>query len=787
MIHRDVFARTLGNSRLITDSRIPATPMTTTAPEQTAQSLIPSFARNVEQGLDSSERGPGLDLGTEWVLTDGQGGFSMGTALGVPTRRYHAWLVAATAPPVGRVAMLNACVEHLIVDAGTSDEQRFDLSSFLFPNDKMHPTGAVNLESFKVGTTCRWRYALGDPSNPIRVERELCLLRPDRVVPGRAEPGTTAGGAVIVRYRVEPAGRRVTLQTRPLISIRDFHNLLEGRSCPDRFNVLNMNNVVSVEVAAKYGRWLPRLNLSCGNALFVGSAQWWFDFEYPRDAERGQPCREDLFSPGMFLIECTGGERASTAEFAAWTGTIAGRPTVEIDAAAASQAARLTSIIERAEQLSSIPARGLAQRVGVAPMAPITPIKLQSPFELDAAIAALTSAADKFIVRRAMPGGGTSATVIAGYPWFSDWGRDTMICLPGLLLATGRFEEARQTLETFATMCRDGLLPNCFDDATGAADYNTVDAPLWFIHAACRYAEETGDSTVYRGVIGRACLEIINAYKRGTLHGIKMDPADGLIMAGDPTTQLTWMDAKRDGVVFTPRFGKCVEINALWYHALRSFAKGIESDQPALWYQLDELAGKAAASFRAKFWNARASSCYDVLNLDAGAWKPLAAGQQTRPNQIFAASLGHSPLTETERAGVVQTVWDRLATPMGLRSLSASDPGYIGRFKGTLFERDRAYHNGTVWPWLVGPFVESVMRKSAFSHSACEEGLRLLAPLVAELDSARPGRMLGQLAEVYDGDDQPDAPRAASGCLAQAWSVSEVLRVLVMIRRASGG
>ena len=716
---------------------------------------IPAYSRQI---------GPGAAAGltsTEWLLTDGAGGFAMGTVAGAPTRRYHAWLIAATTPPVGRISMLASCAEWL-VEAG-DPARRHDLSTFLFPGSRS-PRGEESLVRFEAGATIKWVYELPTSSGIARVTRELLLVRRGD---GEASPSTPP--SCTVRYTVEnaPAGSRLVV--RPLVSMRDFHGLLQGRQCPDRFLVVEGAGRVALDVAAKFGplgpgagaNASPTLNLAIDGAEFSSVPEWWYDFEYPIESSRGQDCREDLFSPGEFSVAVAAGAKREpvTVELRAWVGGSAAIAR-ELGVLYAAQAARAPRRLSSALATHAV-----------------------ADSELMRAISRLAVAADQFVVKRdvgqstAAGPRETSVSVIAGYPWFSDWGRDTMICLPGLMLATGRFDEARKTLETFARLRRDGLIPNWFDNA-GNAEYNTVDGALWFIHAACRYAEAAGEKILDHEV-GRACLDIVGAYRAGTVHSIRMDE-DGLITAGDAGTQLTWMDAKRDGFIFTPRYGKPVEVNALWYNALRSLADLFQRERPADTHDLSELADRVGASFRAGFWNQRAGCLNDVLVPERGSWRP---DGRTRPNQIFAVSLPHSPLTPEQQASVVDCVRRKLLTPVGLRTLSPGDPGYLGRFRGNLFERDRAYHNGTVWPWLLGPFAEATMRIADFSKESQREAYELLRPVLAELDSAHPGCLLGQLPEVYDGDDRPDEPRQPGGCPAQAWSIAEPLRVLALLAR----
>jgi predicted glycogen debranching enzyme len=370
----------------------------------------------------------------------------------------------------------------------------------------------------------------------------------------------------------------------------------------------------------------------------------------------------------------------------------------------------------------------------------------------------LVHAANDFVVARKAPDGQDGSTVIAGYPWFADWGRDTMISLPGLLLATGRFGQAKQVLSVFAQYVSEGMIPNRFDDYTGKPDYNTVDASLWFVHAAFEYARLSGDAKGFEQDLRPACRKIIDGYRSGTRYNIKMDEADGLISQGDASTQLTWMDAKCDGVAFTPRQGKPVEINALWHNALRL---------------MDEkhLADKVAANYRKAFWISPFRGLADVVDgSPAGAESPYPRRDLSiRPNQIFAVSLPHSPLSDDQRSAVVEVVRRELLTQMGLRTLARNDRGYQGRYQGGPYQRDSAYHNGTVWPWLIGPFVEAYLRVHGRSTNATEQARRWLTPLIDSMETF----CVGQIGEINDGDP----PHRSVGAFAQAWSVAEVLRM----------
>ena len=327
-----------------------------------------------------------------------------------------------------------------------------------------------------------------------------------------------------------------------------------------------------------------------------------------------------------------------------------------------------------------------------------------------------------------------------------------MISLPGLLLCTGRFEEALSVLATFADHVSEGMIPNRFDDYTGEPHYNTVDASLWFIHACHQYRAASGDKRGFAQSLLPACNAIFEGYRAGTRFGIKMDPRDGLVTQGDANTQLTWMDAKCDGVAFTPREGKAVEINALWYNALVLLGQ-------------KELAHQVAQSFLSVFWVNPFRGLADVVNGDR-------RDTSIRPNQIFAASLPNSPLELEQRRAVVEVVRRELLTPYGLRTLAVSESRYCGRIEGGPRQRDAAYHNGTVWPWLIGPFIEAYLGANGNSQAAKAQARLWLGPLITHMEEG----CLGQIAEVFDGD----APHRPGGCFAQAWSIAEVLRAALL-------
>jgi predicted glycogen debranching enzyme len=463
---------------------------------------------------------------------------------------------------------------------------------------------------------------------------------------------------------------------------------------------------------------MPRLYFSHNAASVERSGQWYRDFEYAIERERGFDYREDLYQPfsltfklskPAFVIAST--EHEHLADF---------------------ELLEKTEIKRRAMLVAKAGKR-----------------KTLSPH--------LALAADQFIVER-----GDGKTVIAGYPWFSDWGRDTMIALNGLTLATNREEIAESILAEFANHISEGMLPNRFPDAGEEPEYNTVDATLWYFEAIRAYLQKTGDIEFVREKLYDKLVDIIDWHVMGTRYGIKVD-TDGLLSAGEPGVQLTWMDAKIGDWVVTPRTGKPVEIQALWYNALRIMADiaailGDEEKQD----EYADMAEIARESFNGQFWNEAEQCLYDVVN---GNGKDAAV----RPNQIFAVSLPYTMVSDEKAEKIVEKVEAELLTPVGLRSLSPADPAYVPRYIGSPLERDSAYHQGTVWGWLIGPFLDSYRRVHPDNPTTRKRVSVILSGFETHLMQA----MAGQVSEIFDAE----APFAPRGCPAQAWSVAELLRV----------
>ncbi len=570
--------------------------------------------------------------------------------------------------------------------------QRHELAVNQFDN-VFHPQGQRYLQRFELDQTACWIYEV----EGVKIRKELQIL--------------WMRNAVMLRYELSNVSRPMSLHVRPFVGFRDFHSLRHGRE--GQFDVKNTEHGVCI-AQGQNNLWLRSAGCDQADGQWETSADWWMNHTYRRESERGLDDREDLFTPGCFNFniqsDCVIELWASAEPLARpdWQG--------ELDKRAAARPA--------SEDLST-PRR-----------------KLQR-------------AAEDFVVSRAQPDAKPGTTILAGYPWFADWGRDTMISLPGILLSRGKVREAGQVLGVFGRHISQGMIPNRFDDYTNQPHYNTVDASLWFIHAAFCFRDSGGDAELFTQELLPACQAIVEGYRKGTRFDIHMDDTDAMIIQGDAHTQLTWMDAKHGDTAFTPRQGKAVEINALWYHALCLLEQ-------------THLAQRARAGFIKNFWISPWRGLADVVN---GSTRDAAI----RPNQIFAVSLANSPLDEDQRRAVVELVRRELLTPYGLRTLGKNEPGYHSHFRGTMAQRDQAYHNGTVWPWLLGPFIEAYLRVNMYAQHAVVQSRAWLAPLMAHLEN---DGCIGQIAEVFDAEE----PYLPGGCFAQAWSVAEVLRMAAEVK-----
>jgi predicted glycogen debranching enzyme len=642
-------------------------------------------------------------LEKEWLLTNGRGGFASSTVAGCNTRRYHGLLTAALDPPTNRILALSNCLETIIMGPG-----KFELGTAEFP-DRIWPDGYLRLKRFSKDAGVHFYYELG----ALRLTKSVYLL---------SEQDTVA-----IVYEFVEVPQAIDFVLRPLVALRDFHTLQKA-------NAPIM--AVTVPDGLLIHQATPRssqLLLNCPSASFEEDPQWWNNFVYRMDKERGQEYCEDLFSPGQY--KCRIDSPRTLILWANLSKDYKPGDFVPLD---------VEDVI-----------RKLSKRHN----------SIVAPAKEDKTLQTLYSAADQFIVKRRTQDGGHT-TIMAGYPWFADWGRDAFISLPGLLLATRRFAEAKSVLVTFARAADRGMIPNCFDDYDNTAHFNSVDASLWFINAAFEYLKISGDEETFEDTLLPTIISIIDAYRQGTRFGIHAD-SDGLIAAGDSSTQLTWMDAKCEGVVFTPRYGKPVEVNALWYNALMLLDQYYE-DKDESQVKLKDETDKVRESFCGLFWNEQWGWLNDCILPDGRADATL------RPNQIFAVSLLFSPLGPAHRKAVVDIVEKKLLTPFGLRTLSPDDKRYQGRYTCAQFERDRAYHQGTVWPYLIGPFVEAYLKVHGFSIKSKKRARTFIEPLLNQLND---DGCIGQVCEIFDGD----APQKPKGCFAQAWSVAELIRAYLLV------
>ncbi len=643
-----------------------------------------------------------LALTREWLETNGLGGFASSTLIGLNTRRYHGLLTASTTPPTGRILLLSKLEETVVIDG-----QRYELASNQYPG-AVHPQGYQYLKEFRLDPFPVFIYHVAG----LEIEKRVFMVHGENTTVTEYEVRSINGSG-------KP---KCELEIRPLIAFRDYHSTTHKN---DALNPALDTQDGLVSISAYSG--LPPLYFAHNAQELVTDGRWYLNFEYRVERERGLDFEEDLYQPFTLHFQLT---RRSAAA------VIASTQPHDVKSAA---------VLREAER---------RRREAVVDAAPI-----DQPL-----VKTLTAAADQYIVQR-----GSFKSIVAGYHWFTDWGRDTMIALPGLTLVTGRFDIARQILEAYAQSVDQGLLPNRFPDASETPEYNTADATLWFFEAIRAYLHYSGDEKFVRQQLYPILKDIIDWHVRGTRYGIHVD-ADGLLACGESGVQLTgsnltWMDAKVGDYVVTPRTGKPVEIQALWYNALCIMEEfGRRFGDPSSESLCASLAIEASASFNKRFWNESTGCLYDVVENGH-------ADGSLRPNQIFAVSLPHSMLPPEKARSVVETVQTELLTPLGLRTLSRHDPRYRARYEGGVTERDTAYHLGTVWPWLMGPFVTAYMKVNQRSEAARQQAETWLTAFSEHVTTTG----LGHLCEIADAE-YPYTPR---GCIAQAWSAAEILRAAV--------
>jgi len=657
-----------------------------------------------------------IDPNAEWLEADGLGGFASGTVSGIRTRRYHALLLTATTPPAGRMVLVNGFDAWVETPRGT-----FAISSQRYGPDVIHPDGASRVESFEYEPWPRWRYKIDD----LTIEQELFVPKGEsavftswRVVAGIDDAGQPGSPT--------PATADIKLRVRLFLSGRDFHSTQHENGS---FKFVADQNGERVTFRSYDG--VPAV-MAHSNGRYGHEPAWYRNFLYSEEQARGLDAAEDLASPGVFefLLSHKPAVLMLAAEAVAGVG----------DPGSSNQPASTPPATESIE----------ARYAQVRTIEQARRKYFSSPLE---------RAADAYLVKR-----GQGKTLIAGYPWFGDWGRDTFIAIRGLCIATGHLEDARDILLAWAGVVSQGMLPNRFPDSGEQPEFNSVDASLWYIIAVNDYLlaakkQRSLTDDCHTEKLRAAVEAILAGFNEGTRFGIRAD-RDGLLSAGEHGQQLTWMDARVDGREITPRIGKPVEIQALWLNALAIGAKF-----SARWQSLFD---KGRAAFEEKFWNEHAGYLADVVDCDH---RPGTVDLTFRPNQIFAVGgLPLQLLSQEKARRVVDAVEMLLLTPVGLRSLAPGEPGYAPHYQGGSRERDAIYHQGTVWPWLIGPFVEAWVRvRGSTSEAKAEARAKFLPPIYQHLNEAG----LGHISEICDAE-LPHTPR---GCPFQAWSLGELLRL----------
>lgn len=669
------------------------------------------FGREICGNLD-------IAAAREWLVTNGIGGYASGTVAGVLTRRYHGLLVAALEPPLGRTLMLTKLEEVVHYN-----QQVYALSTDRWQDGNVDPQGYRYIEHFALnGTVPTWRYAFSDAL----LQKQIWMQQ--------------GANTTYIHYNLLRATQPVALLLKALVNYRDHHGSV--RSWGWQMAVERVEQGVQVTALPEA---VP-LYLLSDRADVLTLHDWYYGFDLAVERYRGLSDREDHLHVATFHLTLHPGESLTIVAST--------EPTPDLDGN--------TALKQRHNHEQKLLNLWRTSR----------PIGVKEPPHW---LNQLVLAADQFIVNRSVivPKSAeildsqdaevlNGKTILAGYPWFSDWGRDTMISLSGLTLTTGRSEIARLILRTFSQYVSQGMLPNRFPDAGETPEYNTVDATLWYFEAIREYYKATQDDDLLMELFP-TLADIIDWHCRGTRYDIHLDPADGLLYAGNTGLQLTWMDAKVGDWVVTPRTGKPIEVNALWYNALRTMAKFARMlGKPHQEYEA--IADRTLARF-ARFWNPETGYCYDVLDTPDGNDPSL------RPNQIFAVSLPESPLLPVQQRGVVDACGRALLASYGLRSLAVDHPSYQGHYGGDPRQRDGGYHQGTVWGWLLGPFVLAHLRV----YGDPVQARQFLEPMADHLTT----HGMGTASEIFDGD----APFLPRGCIAQAWTVAEILRAWAATER----
>ena len=652
----------------------------------------------------------------EWLITNGLGGYASSTVLGINTRKYHGLLVAALHPPGDRTVCLSKLDEDILLGS-----EVYKLGSNEF-KDVIYPQGYKLIKQFSISPFPTYIYGL----NGIEVSKTIFMPK-----------GKNAVSAIYKISNNSGAGAKFTIY--PLLTCRYFHSVVDRWKNPQDITLKPSSREVQLTFNSQEATVTCRIT----EGEFKEKVNWIERMHYRDEASRGESSTDDCFQPGSFEVNIPADMER---EFALTTvANHESHQNKEI----------LDSYGTSISQVKEAFARELKQRSGLL----VNFYSLNPKVPMTDWLNWILLAADSFMVENA----NGRKSVIAGYFWFEPWGRDTFISLPGLMLVTGRFRDARDLLENFIGYCKGGLIPNFITDKSGEPVYNTVDGTLWFVNAVLQYLKYTGDYKFVKEKLWENLKTVIHYHEKGTLFGIRLD-SDGLIMHG---SRLTWMDAVVDGDEFTPRTGKAVEIQALWYNALKTMEMlANRFEEPALAEKYLLMADKTRASFNEKYWNQEKGCLFDVLEASG-------VDASLRPNQIFAASLDFTMLNRDKSEQVVDVVHRDLVTPYGLRTLGLDDPKFQGKCFGDRRSRDNAYHNGTIWPWLLGPFITAYLKVKGQETAMRDFALENFVLPLFTVSIHQAG--LGTVSEIFDCDT-PNTPR---GCIAQAWSVAEPLRAYV--------
>jgi len=645
-----------------------------------------------------------LAVQREWLETNGLGGWSGSSIIGAHTRRYHGLLVAAIVPPADRMILLSKLDETIV-----SGDQRMELGVNLYHDDTIHPAGHQYLAGFRKDVFPQWEFN----ANGILLKKTIAMIHGENTV--------------VILYDVAKAENTFTLELLPLMAAKGYHSLTH-ESSQMHWNAHFNNGIFHNQPDGK-----TNVFIQVPGSSYRHEPKWFNNFKYRVDQYRGQEFLEDLFNHGTFTVRLSQGDTLG--------------------------------VIISTENPEGRDAHDLFSRENMR-----RKLLISNQPENDI-IKQLVLAADQFIVKRTIPtdpsrdnvsNTGESRTIIAGYHWFTDWARDTMISLPGLCLSTGRFEDAKNIINAFAKNVSMGMLPNRFLEKGEQPEYNNVDGTLWYFIAVYKYLQATGDKDFILNEILPVLKDIIDWHFKGTRYNIKVD-ADGLLFAGERGQQLTWMDARIGDWVVTPRMGKPVEVQALWYNALRIFSELLNlNDQAHDAATVKVNAEKVKENFNRQFWFEKGDFLYDIIDENGHPDPTL------RPNQLFAISLPFALIEGEKAEAILQVVEEKLYTPVGLRSLPGDDKYYVPAYGGDQWHRDSSYHQGTVWSWLLGPYVDALIKVQGTRGK--EQAKKIIENFRYHLDEG----CIGSVSEIFDADP-PHHPR---GCVAQAWGVAEMLRVI---------